>query len=371
MSKHKFLKSKRILAVLMTAVTLFIFGSCNSESANTNESQKDSSVSEVAGTVQNSQNENKDNTQNSTTHNNNNTPATPDKKPSSTVPSVDKITPSQTPVYTTSAYAVVNNNIPLFTDAEKSTAKSFEKYAELDSLGRCGVAFSCIGKDLMPTGERGEIGQIKPSGWQTVKYDCVDGKYLYNRCHLIGWQLTGENANNKNLITGTRYMNVDGMLPFENMVDDYIDETNNHVLYRVTPVFQGNELVARGVQIEAYSVEDKGDGICFNVYCFNVQPGVTIDYKTGKSALNGEEIPKPETTTKPVTTQKPTTTKAPLTTDAVTSESKYILNTSTKKIHYPTCASVKKIDEANKKSTDESKEDLMAQGYTPCGNCKP
>ncbi|MBE6755465.1 MAG: DNA/RNA non-specific endonuclease [Clostridia bacterium] len=193
---------------------------------------------------------------------------------------------SSLPAYSSSPYVTVNDNVPQFTTSQMKTTESFETYTELDSLGRCGTAFACIGKDIMPTGERGEIGQVKPSGWKTVKYDIVDGKYLYNRCHLIGWQLTGENANNKNLITGTRYMNVDGMLPFENMVDDYIEETGNHVLYRVTPIFKDNELVARGVQIEAYSVEDDGDGVCFNVYCYNVQPGVKIDYETGESILD-------------------------------------------------------------------------------------
>ena len=165
------------------------------------------------------------------------------------------------------------------------TEESYETYSPLDELGRCGVAQANIGLDLMPTEKRGSIGQVKPSGWQTVKYDIVDGKYLYNRCHLIGYQLSGENANRENLITGTRYMNVEGMLPFENMVADYVKETENHVLYRVTPVFEGSELVARGVQIEALSVEDNGDGICFNVFVFNVQPGIVIDYATGDSHL--------------------------------------------------------------------------------------
>ncbi len=180
------------------------------------------------------------------------------------------------------AYVEINGNVPYFTQADMTT-DSYETYAPLDSLGRCGAAVSCIGKDLMPTEERGSIGQIKPSGWQTVKYDFVDGKYLYNRCHLIGFQLTGENANRENLITGTRYLNVEGMLPFENMVADYITETDNHVLYRVTPVFEGNELVARGVLMEAKSVEDDGEGILFCVYVYNNQPGVEIDYLTGQS----------------------------------------------------------------------------------------
>jgi len=186
------------------------------------------------------------------------------------------------PAFSGQPYVVINENVPFFTE-EDMAAKSYESYAELDALGRCGVAVSCIGKELMPTEDRGSIGQIKPSGWQTVRYDFVDGKYLYNRCHLIGFQLTGENANRSNLITGTRYMNTEGMLPFENMVADYIKETGNHVMYRVTPIFEGEELVARGILMEAKSVEDGGDGILFCVYVYNSQPGVTIDYLTGKS----------------------------------------------------------------------------------------
>ena len=186
------------------------------------------------------------------------------------------------PAFSGSPYVEINGNVPYFTDADLTT-NSYESYAELDALGRCGAAVSCIGRDLMPTEDRGSIGQVKPSGWQTVKYDFVDGKYLYNRCHLIGFQLTGENANKANLITGTRYLNVDGMLPFENMVADYIKETNHHVLYRVTPVFHGEELVARGVLLEALSVEDQGEGISFCVYVYNNQPGVEIDYLTGES----------------------------------------------------------------------------------------
>lgn len=188
------------------------------------------------------------------------------------------------PEYTGSPYIIVNDNVPFFTEADMTTS-SFEEYGELDSLGRCSTAYANVGKDLMPTQKRGSIGSVKPTGWQTVKYDSVDGKYLYNRCHLIGYQLTAENANKQNLITGTRYLNVDGMLPFENMVADYIKETNNHVLYRVTPIFTGDELVARGVLMEAESVEDKGEGILFNVYCYNVQLGIVIDYATGESHI--------------------------------------------------------------------------------------
>lgn len=181
-------------------------------------------------------------------------------------------------------YTVLNNNIPEFDETVLSET-SFEQYSELDALGRCGAAMACIGTDLMPTEERGAIGPVKPTGWHTVKYDCVDGKYLYNRCHLIGFQLTGENANERNLITGTRFMNVEGMLPFENMVADFIKKTGYHVLYRVTPVFEGNNLLAEGVRIEAKSVEDDGDGICLYVFVYNIQPGVELDYSTGKSRL--------------------------------------------------------------------------------------
>lgn len=309
-------------------------------------------------------------------------------KKKQTIEKVNSISSSSLPVYKNNPYVIVNNNEPAFSSSQKSDKKSFEAYADIDYLGRCGVAFACIGKDIMPTGERGEIGQVKPSGWKTAKYDFVDGKYLYNRCHLIGWQLTGENANNRNLITGTRYMNVQGMLPFENMVDDYIEETGNHVLYRVTPVFKGNELVARGVQIEAYSVEDDGDGICFNVYCFNVQPGVKIDYTTGASALDGKEI----TTKKPVTTKKPTTTKVattkkPTTTQKPTTQKpttqkpslpssaqgniSYVANTNTLKFHTPSCRHADDISPENRLETKESRDSLISDGYSPCGVCKP
>ena len=186
------------------------------------------------------------------------------------------------PEFSGVAYVPVNGNVPFFLP-EEYTTESFEYYSELDDLGRCGVTMACIGTDIMPTEEREAIGSVKPSGWQSVKYDCVDGKYLYNRCHLIGFQLAGENANKKNLITGTRYLNIEGMLPFENLVADYVQETDNHVLYRVTPIFDGDDLVAQGVLMEGWSVEDEGDGICFCVYAYNAQPGIIIDYATGDS----------------------------------------------------------------------------------------
>lgn len=274
--------------------------------------------------------------------------------------SLNAIVLETVPVFSNKAYIAINDNIPKFTQSDLSI-ESFENYSPLDDLGRCGVAVACVGKDIMPTEERGEIGQVKPSGWHTVKYDTVDGKYLYNRCHLIGYQLAGENSNVQNLITGTRYLNTEGMLPFENMVADYVEETGNHVLYRVTPVFKGNNLVANGVQIEAYSVEDSGKGICFNVYCYNSQPGVTIDYATGESRLsNNEEI-------------KATQEAVEETEDFDDSSynTDYILNINTKKFHYPYCHSVDQMKESNKKYFNGSRSDVIAKGYSPCGNCNP
>ena len=195
---------------------------------------------------------------------------------------------SKIPAYSGELFVKVNNGTPYFTESDYTT-KSYENYSDLDSLGRCGVATACVGKDLMPTGARGDISDVTPSGWRQAQYDIVEGKYLYNRSHLIGWQLTGENANEKNLITGARTFNQEGMKPFENQVADYIKETNNHVLYRVTPVYVGTELVARGVLMEAWSVEDNGDGICFNVFVYNAEPGIEIHYATGESHIEGQE----------------------------------------------------------------------------------
>ena len=256
-------------------------------------------------------------------------------------------------------YVEINRNIPFFENED--TSKSYETYSELDSLGRCGVAISCIGKELLPAKERGSIGQVKPSGWHTVKYDVVDGKYLYNRCHLIGYQLTAENANTKNLITGTRYMNVTGMLPFENMVADYLKENpDNHVLYRVTPIYNGTNLVASGVLMEAKSVEDNGEDILFCVYVYNAQPGITIDYATGKSCLSGEnpsedmgggteELPNPEESEKAT----------------------YVLNMNSRKFHKESCRYASSIKEENKATYTGFREDLILEGYDPCGTCKP
>lgn len=266
----------------------------------------------------------------------------------------------QIPSFSGSAYVTINDNQPDFRE-EELTTESFENYQELDGLGRCGVAYANIGRDLMPTEERGNISPIKPSGWQTAKYDNVEGKYLYNRCHLIGFQLSGENANRKNLITGTRYLNVEGMLPFENKVAEYVKETGNHVLYRVTPVYEGENLVADGVQMEARSVEDDGAGVCFNIYAYNVQPGITIDYATGKSALSGETDETGSSAQKSSPEQKETDN---------TSE-QYVLNTNTKKFHLPSCSSVADTKGENKEEFVGSRNDLTSQGYEPCGRCKP
>lgn len=250
--------------------------------------------------------------------------------------------------YSGQPYATINGNVPYFTE-EELTTDSFELYSELDELGRCGPAYACVGLDLMPAEERGEIGNIKPSGWHTVKYnDIVDGNYLYNRCHLIGYLLSGENANEKNLITGTRYLNVQGMLPFETEVAEYVTETWNHVLYRVTPIFQGDNLLASGVLMEAESVEDRGQGVSFCVYVYNVQPGIAIDYATGESAVAPDaHVP-----------------------DSA-AEVSYILNTNTRKFHFPSCSSVKQMKEKNRQEYTGTRDEVTSMGYEPCQNCNP
>lgn len=251
------------------------------------------------------------------------------------------------PEYSGDPYVVVNNNVPFF-PKEDLKAEAFESYGDLDSLGRCTVAYSMVGTETMPTEERGSIGQVKPTGWHAVKYDNVDGKYLYNRCHLIGYQLTAENANVKNLITGTRYLNVQGMLPFENLTADYIKETGNHVLYRVTPVFEGDNLVASGVLMEGESVEDDGEAIQFCVYVYNVQPGIIIDYATGDSRLDdgtGGSFQNARKT--------------------------YVLNTNSKTFHKPDCGSVGKIKDSNKQTFVGTREEAIKNGYSPCKSCNP
>ncbi len=281
------------------------------------------------------------------------------------------------PAYSGTPYTEVNGNQPYFTE-EELTTQSFETYSELDSLGRCGVAYANVGQDLMPTEPRGEIGAVKPTGWHLVKYDNVDGKYLYNRCHLIAYMLAAENANPQNLITGTRYLNVQGMLPFETKVCDYVKNTGNHVLYRVTPIFDGDNLLADGVLMEAYSVEDAGEGISFCVFAYNVQPGIGIDYATGDNWAEGsgtyqstvasvaEEtpVPQPETDTAVQITPE---SSAPQESQGIT----YVLNTNTKKFHYPTCSSVDDMKEKNKQIYTGSREEVINMGYVPCKRCNP
>ena len=248
------------------------------------------------------------------------------------------------PEYSGEPYVTIHDNVPFFLE-EELTTDAFETYSELDDLGRCGTAYANICEDIMPTEKRGKIGMIKPSGWHTVKYTGIDGNYLYNRCHLIGYQLSAENANEKNLITGTRYLNVTGMLPFENMVADYVNETGNHVLYRVTPIYNQENLVADGVLMEAQSVEN--DDLAFCVYCYNVQPGIEIDYHTGDSKSSETEQP------------------------SKTSEDLYVLNRNTKKFHRPDCSSVQDIKPKNKQEFSGNTKALIQQGYSPCKNCNP
>ena len=252
------------------------------------------------------------------------------------------------PAYAGNSFVILDDNKPAFSKKDRERTDAFETYSDLDELGRCGVAYANICKELMPTEERGAIGMVKPTGWHTVKYDNVEGKYLYNRCHLIGYQLAGENANEKNLITGTRYLNVTGMLKFEDQVADYVNETNHHVLYRVTPVFEGDNLVASGVEMEAYSVEDKGEGVSFHVFLYNVQPGITIDYATGESWLDNSK-----------------------TTEDNEKTLNYVLNTNTHKFHKENCESVRDIAGSNKEVYTGNREDLINMGYEPCKRCKP
>ncbi len=260
---------------------------------------------------------------------------------------------SEIPEYAGSPYAEINGNVPDFRE-EDLTAESFESYSDLDALGRCGAAYASVGEDLMPTEKRGDISEIHPTGWVQNSYGIVESGALYNRCHLLAYELTGENANEKNLITGTRYFNVEGMLPFENMITDYIKETGNHVLYRVTPIFEGENLLASGVQMEAESVEDRGEGILFHVFCYNVQPGIEIDYASGENWLSdgGEAVCDPSE-------------------DAGEEEQSYILNTNTKKFHDSDCENAKEISGKNREAFTGSRTELIAQGYEPCMSCQP
>lgn len=268
---------KNFVLALLSAVLVVFSSGCVSENTASDISSNISTSVSVQETSAEDKAQNK-------TASNSKTPAKITTAPVGT----GKATPvnaAKLPSFSGQPYVTVNDNIPNFSSSELTTI-GYEKYGNLDSLGRCTVAVASCGKEIMPeTGEkRGSISSIKPTGWVQAKYDNISGKYLYNRCHLIGWQLSAENANRQNLITGTKYMNVSGMLPFENMVADYIKETDNHVAYRITPIFEGDNLLASGIQMEAYSVEDSGKGICFNVYCYNIQPDITINYADGSSS---------------------------------------------------------------------------------------
>ncbi len=273
------------------------------------------------------------------------------------LPEAPVISLDEVPAYAGEPYVAINGNVPYFTEDDLTT-DSFESYSPLDLLNRCGPAYANVGLDLMPTEERGSIGQVKPSGWVTAKYDFVDGKYLYNRCHLIGFQLTGENAREENLITGTRSLNISGMLPFENQVADYVQETGNHVLYRVTPIFEGNNLLASGVLMEGWSVEDQGEGVAFCVYAYNAEPGVEIDYATGEnwpapSKDSGKSEDGPNSS---------------ISNEGGGEALTYIGNRNSQIFHRPTCANLPA--ESNRVYFD-SRAQAVAEGYTPCGGCKP
>lgn len=271
--------------------------------------------------------------------------------------SMSAVTLADIPAYAGKPYAVINDNSPFFTEEEIAKATtSWEEYGDMDKLGRCSMCWASVGKDIMPTGERGSIGSIKPTGWHTVKYDFVNGKYLYNRSHLIGWQLTGENANEKNLVTGTRSFNVDGMLPFENMVADYVREDDERVLYRVTPMFDGDDLVCRGVLMEAISVEDNGDSVLFNVFVYNVQPGIKINYATGESSLDDKQTAGTGDSDSEAASDVDTT---------------YVINASSMKFHKEDCSSISSMNPANKKVVTSTRDELVSEGYSPCGICKP
>lgn len=296
------------------------------------------------------------------------------------------------PEYSGEPYVRINDNQPFFAKDEL-TQKPFEQYSDLDNLGRCGTAYAIIGPETMPKEEREPIGSVHPSGWQVANYhDLIDGNYLYNRCHLIAFSLAGENANEENLITGTRYLNTEGMQPFELMVLDYIRDTGNHVLYRVTPLYEGDNLIATGVEMEAMSVEDQGKGISFHVFAYNVQPGVIIDYKTGDNWPDPDYRKQENTETDDKSSEEentgieeksseeekdqthvPSNPREELSEEHSSEETEetYILNTNTLRFHYPSCDSVNDMKEKNKETSTESREKLIEEGYQPCGRCKP
>ena len=371
----KSIKIKNWLAITLAVVVFFVgmMGSPMSEtsdnpdSGGSSYSETLSDTSDTSSTTDNTTNGTSSTDDASSVTTEDSTTSSTTSKPSSvgngTATPVDL---SSIPAYSGNAFVTINNNKPSFSSAELTT-KGYEKYSPLDSLNRCGVAIASCGKEIMPGAneERGSISSIKPSGWNQAKYDGISGGWLWNRCHLIGWQLSAENANRENLITGTRYMNISGMLPFENMVADYIRETGNHVAYRITPIYKGNNLVCSGVQMEAYSIEDSGEGIEFNVYCYNVQPGININYADGSSSSQSGSN-NTTSSSKPTTSVEENTNA-----NENTGSTKYVLNTNTKKFHYPSCGSAGRIAAKNYAESNESRDSLIAQGYSPCGNCDP
>jgi len=354
--------AKRLLALLLSIVMLLSFVGCDIDSSDYGEGSTIESSSSIT--------DNTTDTSSDITDSSNGTSSTPSTESSTTqrpTPSTTQkpdnsvvgtgtakaVDPSTLPAFSGTAWTVVNDNQPNFSASELTT-KGYEKYSSLDSLGRCGVALASCGKEIMPGAneERGSISSVKPSGWVQKSYSDISGGYLWNRCHLIGWQLSAENANRQNLITGTRYMNINGMLPFENMVADYIKETGNHVAYRITPIFEGRNLVCSGVQMEAYSVEDDGDGICFNVYCYNVQPGITINYSTGDSSG-----PSNESSSNPSTEQSSSNDNQAASGDMV-----WIPNSGSKYHSRSGCSNMKNPRQVTKREAEN-------EGYEPCKKC--
>jgi len=354
---------KKILVTLLTFLTIFSFSSCKLDAGNSINDHIASTSTAILSQI---------------------TESNATVEPTGEVPgasvedgSAKPVDPAKLPAYSGIPYTIVNNNQPIFS-GEELTTTAYEKYSNLDSLGRCGMAIASCGKEIMPRAneERGSISSIKPSGWKQALYKGISGGYLWNRCHLIGWQLSAENANRQNLITGTRYMNVDGMLTFENMVADYIKETNNHVAYRITPIFIGSNLVCSGVQMEAYSIEDSGEGICFNIYCYNVQPGIAINYETGDSGeiKNEAVIPSAPTTATPGANTTPTLTPtAPPTKKPVTPTPNNVqedvivtfvwIPKSGKKYHsYAGCSNMKNPSQV-------TKQEAINRGYGACSKC--
>ena len=358
-------RTTKAIALLLSLVMLFTLAGCGLEdytytddpSTQSSTLPTDNGTSDsTGGTTDNTQEEGSSTSSTTDTSEETEPPTTTEKpnSPNSVGTGVaSAVDPSTLPAFSGTAYTVVNGNQPSFSAAELTT-KGYEKYTSLDSLGRCGVALASCGKEIMPGAdeERGSISSIKPSGWVQAKYDGISGGYLWNRCHLLGWQLSAENANRQNLITGTRYMNINGMLPFENMVADYIRETGNHVAYRVTPIFEGSNLVCSGVQMEAYSIEDEGESICFNVYCYNVQPGIIINYATGDSSGPSNEQTNPPATEDNSSDNNP----------AASGEMVWIPKSGKKYHSHSGCSNMKNPSQVTKEEAED-------RGYEPCKKC--